>query len=127
MSFVLDTLLLAGVAEGLAREASRYEIQNVSISLPRESCKVGIEESDIQPPFFNLVCLVREAEGFPLHHSQGSNAWDNVLESEINAANSGTQGNMINMLHYFPIEKTPRSLSLQRAGVQWRSFEFFCT
>jgi hypothetical protein len=80
------------VAERLAREASREDVhQSVKLS-EREGVKIRPDRVRIQLTRFHLRDQVRAGEGFDLHRSDCSAAWEkDSLESEVDASVSNAE------------------------------------
>jgi hypothetical protein len=83
---------LAGEAMRLARDAANEAVHCATPSSAVEGSGIAPHRSFIQETLLHRCHQVRDGEGFPLHHADAASAGKRQLDSEIEAAAAGTDG-----------------------------------
>jgi hypothetical protein len=127
MSWVFGSEALSDTTEGLAGVAASEDVHAVSKAFPWKGFKIRPDRCWVHESRFHFSDQVRAGEGFDLTKSDCAQSWEDSLESNLNAAVSGTNAEVCNCfgsIHIYASfsvsSKSQPSHSHSCAWSQWR-------
>lgn len=95
MAGIVSSALSAGNAEGLTGVSANEAIHESSKTVSGEGRKIAPDRARGKSPFFHATKKDAARVGFPFRHSDTLSVWDHSFKSDVQAAVSSTEGDII--------------------------------
>lgn len=101
---VIDPVALSSTGCGLAGEARNDKIHDATPRVAVEGCKIRPNRCLVQPPFLHSRSQYFGTERFPLDVADSASASARQMESEVESANAGAEGEHVEgMISHMPL------------------------